>query len=645
MRLVFDSKDIYYKDPFGAVAAGTAIAFRTAVKWDSGKGDAFPAGLSQVRFAVREDGNAEQWLDMEPEDFPESGKCREDCGSMSFRLTWRPPAPGLYFYRFAIGSFGAEIPQEAARTEKNAQIHDTVETAETAEYQLTVYSPDFQTPDWLAGGLMYQIFPDRFAKSDSYTPPAQNKRYRMHETWGELPDCGPDENGVVWNNDFFGGNLRGIQEKLPYLSDLGVTVIYLNPIFRAFSNHRYDTANYMEIDPMLGTEEDFASLCRAAAERGIRIILDGVFNHTGSHSIYFNKDGSFDSQGACQSRESPYYPWYTFQEYPGKYDSWWGIDTLPAVNEMEESYRDYIIRGEDSVIRHWMRLGSWGFRLDVADELPDMFIEEVRQTLKEENPRGALIGEVWEDASNKIAYGVRRRYFQGAQLDSVMNYPLKDWLIAFLSGNGDAGGGGPEAGDGALLQDRITTLLEHYPQMCARSLMNILGTHDTERILTVFRNREPSYEEARQKLFLALLAWAFLPGIPCIYYGDELGMEGGRDPMNRCCFEQDKMKTDIADFYRRLLRFRSGVDGLGRMTYVPGPSETGCFSFFRDGAGGSLYVFLNQGAEERRLTSRGKEVRRALDLVNCGHIAFEGKDTLVLGPHSGVAVYMVGEKI
>lgn len=623
MKLQFDSKKTFYKDPFGAVAEGTAIAFRLEVLTEESELGKTGKNL-RVILTVREDGGDERWIWGRME----SGKENPDFTErLVFQAFWRPEKSGLYFYRFRV-------------------LSSSEEHASTGEFQLTVYRQDFFTPDWLSGGLMYQIFPDRFAKSESCPAPDQHKDYRMHQIWGEMPDSGPDERGIVWNKDFFGGNLRGISDQLPYLESLGVTVIYLNPVFRAFSNHRYDTANFMEIDPMLGTEQDFGDLCGAAMKRNIRIVIDGVFNHTGSHSVYFNKDGAFDTLGAWQSQDSPWYSWYSFSRYPDQYESWWGIDTLPAVNEMEESYRDYIIRGEDSVIKHWMRLGASGVRLDVADELPDPFLDEIRRAVKSVNPQGAVIGEVWEDASSKVAYGQRRRYFQGEQLDSVMNYPLRDWLVDFLNRHRD----------GAILQDQIISLMENYPRMCAHSLMNILGTHDTERILSVME-QGVSLEKGRQKLFMALLIWAFAPGIPCIYYGDEIGMEGGKDPFNRRCFEPEKKKKDIFTFYRRLLHFRKQISGLGAMDYAPELSGPGYFSFRRTGEKSAVFVYINV-SDEPKILSLGLGVhQRIFDFVNCGGISFT--DDLYKGnfmeadsgdgvgarldPCSGVVLFIVGE--
>ncbi|MDO4553228.1 MAG: glycoside hydrolase family 13 protein [Bacillota bacterium] len=417
---------------------------------------------------------------------------------------------------------------------------------------------------------MYQIFPDRFARSKNCVPPPQNKDHILREDWGGAP-LGPDADGVVRNRDFFGGNLRGIQERLPYLESLGVTVLYLNPIFEAYSNHRYDTADYTKIDPLLGTEADFRELCRKAGDRGIRILLDGVFNHTGSDSIYFNQSGRFPGLGAYQSRDSLYYPWYRFEEWPEKYACWWGIKTLPAVNEEEPSYLDYMVRGKDSVARRWLRAGASGWRLDVVDELPDLFLEEFRKAVKEEKPEAAIVGEVWEDASTKVSYGQKRHYLDGTQLDSVMNYPLKDAVLQFLNKDGDAASFGRE----------VETLRRHYPETVFYGLMNILGTHDTPRILTLLsEGRSP--REGRRRLFAALLLWAFLPGIPCIYYGDELGMEGGKDPENRRCFQEEAADPEVRDHYRRLLAFRKKRGLTGEWRFRALPVQENCYAFVRE---------------------------------------------------------------
>lgn len=493
--------------------------------------------------------------------------------------------PGLYFYWFRLGGRRAALGED-----RNAEFSDSA-----SAYQILVYRECFATPAWFKGGIMYQIFPDRFFKSGETL--AEKGKW-LHKDWHETPEFRPNEKGKILNNDFFGGNFRGILKKLDYLQSLHVTVIYLNPIFRAFSNHRYDTGDYMQLDPMLGSEEDFAALVSECGKRGIRLILDGVFNHTGDDSRYFNKYGTYDEIGAYQSKDSKYYSWYNFRHFPDKYDSWWGIDVLPAVNENCPSYIDFIT-GENGVLRRWMKYPLGGFRLDVADELPDEFIAKIRSAVKSANGDAVVIGEVWEDASNKIAYSTRRKYFQGEELDSVMNYPLKDAIINFVV-----------SGNTSLLRRTVGMLLDHYPKCVLDSLMNILGTHDTVRVLTALGgvcayNKEEmavlklSAEQravATERLKIAAILLYTFFGVPCIYYGDEIGMEGYSDPFCRKPFAWDLIDEDILSHYRWLGELRSR------------------YTVFRDGDYRELYHDDNCIVFERR---KGKEA--VITVANLGN--------------------------
>ena len=493
--------------------------------------------------------------------------------------------PGLYFYWFRLGGRRAALGED-----RNAGFSDSA-----SAYQILVYRECFATPAWFKGGIMYQIFPDRFFKSGEILV---EKGKWLHRDWHETPEFRPNEKGKILNNDFFGGNFRGILKKLDYLQSLHVTVIYLNPIFRAFSNHRYDTGDYMQLDPMLGSEEDFSALVSECGKRGIRLILDGVFNHTGDDSRYFNKYGTYDEIGAYQSKDSKYYSWYNFRHFPDKYDSWWGIDVLPAVNENFPSYIDFIT-GENGVLRRWMKYPLGGFRLDVADELPDEFVAKIRSAVKSANGDAVVIGEVWEDASNKIAYSTRRKYFQGEELDSVMNYPLKDAIINFVV-----------SGNTSLLRRTVGMLLDHYPKCVLDSLMNILGTHDTVRVLTALGgvcayNKEEmavlklSAEQravATERLKIAAILLYTFFGVPCIYYGDEIGMEGYSDPFCRKPFAWDLIDEDILSHYRWLGELRSR------------------YTVFRDGDYRELYHDDNCIVFERR---KGKEA--AITVANLGN--------------------------
>ena len=446
-----------------------------------------------------------------------------------------------------------------------------------------------------------------------------------------MPSFRPNERGKVLNNDFFGGNLKGIQEKLPYLKSLGVTTIYLNPIFEAASNHRYDTSDYMKIDPFLGDEPAFKKLVDAAESQGIRLILDGVFNHTGDNSVYFNKYGEYPSVGAYQSKDSPYYTWYSFQDFPDKYSSWWGIDILPEVNETSPEYQEFIF-GKDGVLKKWLSFGIGGYRLDVADELPDFFLKGLRKSVKESNPNAIIIGEVWEDASNKVAYSQRREYLQGYELDSVMNYPLKDAIIQYI-----------QTENAANLLRTMRTLIDHYPKETLDCLMNILGTHDTARILTVLggiycRNKdemalpsaylsEKAKESAIIKLKMAAILQYTLPGVPCLYYGDENGMEGHIDPFCRQCFDWENQNEELFKFYSQLGKIRQihqnvFKDGNFEVLYING----GLIFYKRESLDDAIYIYVNNSSKQELLNLNAKYQSCITDKIF--------KNKLVIKPYS-----------
>lgn len=477
---------------------------------------------------------------------------------------------GLYFYYFKI-----ETATGAFSLYKYGS-HDT-NMEEGSLWQLTcVKKGGYETDPFYAGAVYYQIFPDRFYKEHVLSGEGKLPPFFIHENEADTPVFFPDGNGKILNNDFFGGNLQGIEKKLPYLKELGVSVIYLNPIFFAYSNHRYDTADYLKVDPLLGTEADFSSLCSAAHKAGMRVILDGVFSHTGADSVYFDKENRFGS-GAYINPDSPYKSWYNLGS-DKSYASWWGIDTLPCVNELSPSFTDFIIDGEDSVVAHWLAAGADGFRLDVADELPDAFILKLHDKVHALKKGAIVIGEVWEDASNKISYGVRRSYFTECELDSVMNYPFRSAIIDFVTGKITASG----------FAESVMTVCENYPKNVLDCLMNSLSTHDTERILTLVsgvkapetREERAAFslsDEDRKKALTREKCAAFLqfmlPGSPCIYYGDEAGEEGFEDPFNRRFFPWGRENKALTEFYMRLASLKNAHEALkSGVTAVLSPS-------------------------------------------------------------------------
>ncbi len=411
---------------------------------------------------------------------------------------------------------------------------------EPPSYQITVYDPAYKTPEWLQNATFYQIMTDRFFNGNKNKKPNVKPNAAdiiIHSSTNEPIAMERDEEGILKKNDFYGGNIKGIMAKLPHLKELGITALYLNPIFEAYSNHKYDTADYERIDPMFGDEDDLKKLCQKADELGMHIIIDGVFSHTGADSKYFNKYGRYDSIGAYQSSESPYRNWYSFREYPHDYVCWWGCKNLPNVNELEPTYGDYIM----SVIQKWQSAGISGWRLDVADELPVEFLKRLRSTVKESRSDAVVIGEVWEDASRKVTYGELRNYFSGRTLDGVMNYPFRDAIIAFINKEIDAGD----------FVEQIMTICENYPPQSLNCCLNSLSTHDTPRIVNLLGNAN--------NVALATVLQAMLPGSPCIYYGDEVGMKGAEDPLNRAPHPWKDVNKTIAEHYRKIFAIRSEV--------------------------------------------------------------------------------------
>ena len=482
MRILFDSKKRMFKDPFGTLVPGQNCTLHIHIPTS--------VGASAVQCVIdREDG-------VHMQDVPlhlQERRGAYDIFGGSFSLS----ECALCFYYFRItGHTGTFRLFKLGASDTNMEVGD--------RWQLSCVPADFTTPDWAKGATIYQVFPDRFHASGRPDLSGKLQPYVLHRHWHEEVHWQPTPEGLVLNNDFYGGNFRGITEKLPYLSELGVTLLYLNPISKSFSSHRYDTGDYKTPDPMLGTEADFAALCRAAHDRGIRVILDGVYSHTGSNSLYFNKEGAFPGKGAYQSQSSPYCSWYTFHQWPDCYNSWWGFDTLPTVNKLDPEFIRYVITDEDSVIAHWIRLGADGFRMDVADELPDEFLKLLRSRLKELKPDALLLGEVWEDASNKVAYGCRRRYFVDGELDSVMNYPFRTAILNFVRGR-DSGHG---------LRDTVMTIAENYPPQVLLCNMNLLGTHDTPRILTALVDDLKDPGRSRRAAVSAGTSWTW-PGSGC----------------------------------------------------------------------------------------------------------------------------------
>lgn len=460
------------------------------------------------------------------------------------------------------------------------------------KYQITVHE-DFEIPSWYKEGIMYNIFVDRFNNGNRNKKPSNPKENSfIYANWSDTPMYIKDKNDEIVRWDFHGGNLKGIIDKLPYLSKIGVSIIYLSPIFESSSNHKYNTGDYKKIDPMFGDEEILKELIDKANKKGINIILDGVFSHTGADSKYFNKFGNYDEVGAYQSKESKYSSWYNFNEFPNDYKCWWGVKDLPNVNELNKSYMDYIIYDEDSVINKWTGMGIKGWRLDVADELPTEFIKELRKELKKNDTESILIGEVWEDASNKISYNERRNYLVGNQLDSVMGYPFRDNIVSFLKGNITS----------KELNNKFMTIKENYPKESFKANLNLISSHDVARIKT-----ELNYDEAMVKL--AVATQMTFEGIPYIYYGDEAGLCGGTDPDNRKTYPWKNEDEDMIEFYKESINTRKKYNVLinGDTEFID-TNDDDVFGYIRfNDKCEKILILINRSLENKNISINIKE--------------------------------------
>ncbi|MDO4283598.1 MAG: alpha-amylase family glycosyl hydrolase [Clostridia bacterium] len=425
--------------------------------------------------------------------------------------------------------------------------------SDISKWELLFYD-DTRLASVTAPDIYYSIFPDRFYRSEKYVPELSQEPLRLvHENWKELPVYLPDQNGIIQNNDFFLGNLQGVIEKMDYLDSLSVTIIYMNPIFYAKSNHRYDTLDYLRIDPFLGNESDFYELCKVAHSHGKKVIIDFVPNHVSSSSFYAKKY----SRGTC----------------------WWGIKDLEEINLEAEEVVDFFL---NKVIPKWLddvnTMDGFeradGIRCDVADEYPLSFILKLFSKVKSISKDKLIIFEVWEHASNKYVYGGLRNYFEGNLCDSVMNYELKNAILSFVCDQ-----------NAKFFENVCRSQIQTYPKEARNNMMNIADTHDSIRLITAIGNkpyvqkgdfRNPAilaedrkwqvenmfmssydYRAAVTKLKLFAIIQYTVFGNPVIYYGTEVGMEGYLDPTNRRCHIFENGDEDLLDFYKALGKFRT----------------------------------------------------------------------------------------
>lgn len=527
-----------YKKPYGAIKENHRATFTINVPMED---------VVEVQFVIRKENGAhglESYL-----------MKQKSNGNYQFTYVFNQGF-GLYFYYFKIKqlSNGGMYKLYYGSVDGNGgegQVYG--EEYGVKPYQITCFKKSEAPPEWYRESVFYQIFPDRFS-ADHPGQCIQNpkKNSFIYGRREDEPYYIKDSKGEIVRWDFYGGNLQGIIQKIPYLKELGVNALYLNPIFEASSNHRYDTADYMQIDSVLGDEETFQRLIELLHENDMRIILDGVFSHVGKNSVYFNYDGTYgDDIGAYQSKSSPFYQWFTFEEYPEKYRSWWGVTDLPEVNKNDRTFQEFIYGDYDSVLSKWNKFGVDGWRLDVADELPDFFIHGIRTNL-DSFPDKVLIGEVWEDASKKIAYDERKDYILGDMLHGVMNYPFRNAILDLLTHHVPA----------KKIANDLAVLQENYPRDVFYNSLNNIGTHDTERILTLCKNNY-------SKVNLAIGMMCMLPGIPCVYYGDEVGLTGGKDPENRKFYPWGRENRFLLKSFKKWIHIRKESNILKHGEFIP----------------------------------------------------------------------------
>ena len=583
--------DEYYRSPVGAVEAGSDITLRIA---------AF-GGVGSARVHITGDDGYSVYIPMRRE-------------GDSFSAHFTPDKPAALFYEFELN--GGDVALECDAGGRASRLGKSGESM----FRLTAYEKGFTTPEWFRRGTMYQIFPDRFGFSHDGTA---ERGIEYHRALGQTPQLHESiSEPVKWQprpgekdyapDDFYGGTLKGIAQKLPYLKQLGITVVYLNPVVEARSDHRYDTSDYENVDPILGSVADYEALCAEAEKFGIKIINDGVYSHTGADSKYFDRYGSYGGSGAYLNRSSPYFGWYDFRSYPDDYRCWWNFKDLPEVNEQNKSWQDYIITGKDSIVKLWLRRGASGWRLDVADELPNDILDMIRTAAKSEKPDSVIIGEVWEDAVLKISYGARRRYALGTALDSVMNYPFRAAVISFLRGESDS----------FALRDALAEQQFNYPKPLYLALMNLLSSHDVERVHTAlgapvnvkslsreqqaaFRLDKAQADLATKLQMLGAAIQYCCPGVPCLYYGDEECLDGAGDPFDRAPFEPSG--KGLHNYYVRLGEIRSGSKAIlsGSCRFASPTPDV--LTIERECASERILCVINRGLEPYTLPGREGE--------------------------------------
>lgn len=568
LSMEFDSRALAHKKPFGAVVAGTSIDFSVS---------ALP-GASKVTLVLekrRLEGNQEvlEYLEIARIPFVKNPSTQAPGPREIWSGSYKFDSVSVYGYWVEVEIGGATYVVQNNRDpifwtrEKGSGGVGVVDFKPKTNRSIrrlrqTVFAANFKVPDWAPDVVYYYIFPDRFRNGNVANDPRpgvasyHDHKVELHTNWHDkpwVPGTG-DGSDAHYNNDFFGGDLEGIIQKLDYIKELGANTIYMTPIFKAASNHKYDTADYKQIDPGFGTDADFVRLTTEAAKRGIRVIPDTSLNHTGSDSVYFNRFSNHGSDGAFQggkiNPQSPYADWYQLdakQNDPAKqYKGWSDVADLPELNKASKGWRNYAFAATDSVMTTWLDRGAAGWRMDVVPWVPDDFWRAWRSAIKQHRPDALTVAETWFDAS---------KYFLGDMFDSTMNYIFRNAVLEYAAG-----------GKARSLYPNIELMREAYPPQAFYALMNLLSSHDQARALHQFgwhadTTDAKAIAEARQRLKLAVLFQMTFPGAPTVYYGDEVALTGGDDPYNRATYpwadQGGKPDADMLATFKQLIGLRN----------------------------------------------------------------------------------------
>ncbi len=563
------------KLPKGACAKGSNVSYTLKV--------AKFIGLNLAYFVMHKDGENDTRIEM----------TKDHADERYFYMTCsvKYDDPGFYWYHFEVETSSGNFTLV-----RDDDFNLKMGPGGNNYLQLVIASESSVAKNFRKG-IIYHIFVDRFCRSGQVTA---RKGLKLIDDWSKPIELEYNEAGERVNFNCYGGNFQGIIDKLSYLKSLNVGTIYLSPIMEANSNHKYDVADYSKIDSMFGDQELFEILIAKAKRLGMTVIIDGVFNHTGSDSVYFNKNGRYRTVGAYQSPNSKYYSWYTFNKYPDDYSCWWGIKTLPQTEE-NSGFFDYIA-GRNGIIEKYMAMGIGGYRLDVVDELTNNFLHAICQAARRVNPKAMIIGEVWEDASSKISYDERKNYFLGGNLDSVTNYPMKNAILDFV-----------KHGDVKTFVNTINLIKDQYPKAIQNNLMNILDTHDTARALTYLGlddginpkqniSLTPEQRDRAKKLLkLATIMQYTVMGIPTVFYGDEAGLEGTGDPYCRATYPWGSEDSELVEWYKQLGELRNNpvfANGELDIKYA----QDGVVAYERENGDFKAIIIINRGEKPFEFT-------------------------------------------